>query len=66
MDNPYSPENIKQRGTNRPSKSHFQRELEAKMKERKQRGLAADVTSESSALGSDGDDVPSDDGERKV
>ena len=63
MDNPYSPENIKKHGKDRPSKSHFQRELEAKMKERKQKGLATDVTSESSALGSDGDEIPSDDGE---
>ena len=63
MDNPYSPENIKKRSKNKPAKSYFQRELEAKMKERKQRGLATEVTSESSALGSDGDEIGSDDGE---
>ena len=43
MDNPYSPA-PRRRGEPPPAKNTFQQELEAKMRDRRSRGLTADIT----------------------
>lgn len=49
------------RGRSPTPKTSFQRELEEKMQDRRRRGLAADVTPQDSAHGSD-EELASDDG----
>ena len=45
MDNPYSP-GVRRRGQSPPVKNAFQRELEAKMRDRHSRGLSTGISDE--------------------
>merc|ERR1712105_280475 len=55
----------RRRATSPVPKSSFQRELEAKMRDRQRKGLAADVTPNDSAHGSE-DELGSDDGKYSI
>ena len=54
MDNPFAPKPRK-RGEISPARNDFQSELDAKMKDRRRRGLSADIPSSD-------EELPSDDG----
>ena len=52
MDSPFAPRR-RRPGEDSPPKSSFQRELDSKMRDRRSRGLATDITESEDELGSD-------------